>query len=338
MARGLDGFDEEALGQARFFEKAGIVVYADILRAVVGLLARDQAVRDAIESAWADREFIPRYERPLLLLASLHREALLGDGKPLDRAILAGALSAGSAVLESLRSRFVQTNEVTRSVAWRATFPPAWARTPVALVDLGCSAGLNLVADRLALSWTGETGAPLSLVTPGHVVLRAGFDRAPIDPADDDQALWLRACLWPGQVQRRARLDGAILAAREARLSGELRLLPCEAVDMPARLEELAHRRPDARVLAFESIFSEYLVPEARARYDDGMGAWVARHEGRVLWVRFETAPHGQPGPVRITATVGRERRVVGTSEYHPTSMKVDETARDAVWAVLDGS
>ncbi len=351
---GLEGFDEEARDQSTFFEHIGIHAYAEVLRRVRGLIGDGGDARAGIERAWAGRHFFAPYERPLLLLAALHREALADErsplahfllrGAPVDVAELAQALTAPAPALATMRSRFVQTNEVTRAVAWRLVLPPAWAERPVALVDLGCSAGLNLVADRLALGWTTPEGEPVPLVSPGRIVGRFGLDRAPIDPLDPDEALWLRACLWPGQVARRARLDAAIDAATQARSRGEIELLSMDAEAMPAWVEALSSRLPEVCILAYQSIFAEYLVPEARASFETAMRAWVVRHEGRTVWARFETAPRTAPsrGLVHLTATFGRsgaaEERVVSGSEYHPSSVNVDAGALAEVRAALTGA
>ena len=197
--------------------------------------------------------------------------------------------------------------------------------------------GYHLVADRLPLSWRTAEGAPIELVAPRRIVARFGLDRAPSDPSDPEAALWLRACLWPGQAERRARLDAAIEAAGRARAKGEMELVPLEAEAMPAWLEGLSGRQPQARVLAYHSIFAEYLLPEARARFDTAMHAWVQRHGGRAMWVQFETAPKGAPGPVRLTASIEISGSVktlgIGTCEYHPRTMAVDDAALRQAWA-----
>jgi hypothetical protein len=107
-------------------------------------------------------------ERPLLLLAALRYDALCERSThPLRQAVsdhsgrveavtpeaFAAALSpARTRVDEVLRKRAVQTNETTRAVVW--LWPAhlllrAGERRSMALVDLGTSAGLNLIGDDL---------------------------------------------------------------------------------------------------------------------------------------------------------------------------------------------
>jgi hypothetical protein len=108
-----------------------------------------------LQRAWGDRTFDIFYERPLLLLASLRFESLTDPGHPLARGFavdapkpetitreaLADALGAHRLGLwVTLRARKVQTNEVSRALAWR--WPAALAGLgsrlkPLALVDIG---------------------------------------------------------------------------------------------------------------------------------------------------------------------------------------------------------
>jgi hypothetical protein len=50
---------------------------------------------------------------------------------------------------------------------------------------------------------------------PG-VVARVGVDLDPVDVTDADDARWLRACLWPDQPERAARLEAEIALAASA--------------------------------------------------------------------------------------------------------------------------
>lgn len=146
-----------------------------------------------------------------------------------------------------LRQRATQTNEIGRcAVLWPALQALAWrlggtARAPVslALFDFGCSAGLNLgvaqyryawqTADGLTCNgggtapdipeihstWRGAAPPAGLLAAPAwRLVDRHGVDPAPIDPADQDQSRWLRACVWPGDTARHRRLDQALALAR----------------------------------------------------------------------------------------------------------------------------
>ena len=79
------------------------------------------------------------------------------------------------------------------------------------------------IARELFAAWSsGDPDAPLTLTTelrgpyrpppdrPVSVVQRVGIDTHPLDPADPDDARWLRACLWPDQPERDQRLRTAL--------------------------------------------------------------------------------------------------------------------------------
>jgi hypothetical protein len=103
----------------------------------------------------------------------------------------------------------------------------------VGLIDVGCSAGLNLIVDRVGITYSnGQTlGDPSSPVQMSasvvgkrplptrampEVVARVGIDVDPVDATDEDDARWLRACLPPDQPERAARLDAEIALAAAA--------------------------------------------------------------------------------------------------------------------------
>ena len=135
-----------------------------------------------------------------------------------------------------LAQRTTQTNEVGRCAGLRLALSTLARDRPVALIDIGCSAGLNLLVDRyryayrrpdgstdvtgpdseVVLSSTitkGEWPLPRDLALP-PIVQRLGVDRAPLDVRDARDARWLRACVWPSDVERHRRLDAAMAMAR----------------------------------------------------------------------------------------------------------------------------
>lgn len=122
-----------------------------------------------------------------------------------------------------------QTNEPGRSAALLAGL--GFLRThgappDIDLIELGASAGLNLLVPYYFLSghgWEwGDAASPLRLpgaieptfVPPSVRIRRAvGCDVAPVDLTDPVQALWLRSFVWPFSVDRHARLDAALAVA-----------------------------------------------------------------------------------------------------------------------------
>jgi hypothetical protein len=138
------------------------------------------------------------------------------------------------AIITRMRSRSVQTNEVGRSAALVpaiAKFMGVDAR-PIALVEIGPSAGLNLFFDQYSIKYSHD-GNLVAIAGPADstvqlrselrgslfppipdsspvIATRTGIDAAPIDVTDAEQCRWLRACLWPGVPERAERLAAAL--------------------------------------------------------------------------------------------------------------------------------
>jgi hypothetical protein len=126
-------------------------------------------------------------------------------------------------------TRRTQTNEPARC----AVLLPALAQLPppLALIDVGASAGLTMLFDRYSYDYAGhrladrdpqaptlccEPRGPVSL--PTHVpaiTWRAGLDLNPLDVTSDDDTRWLSCLVWPGEGDRAQRLAAAtaLLAA-----------------------------------------------------------------------------------------------------------------------------
>jgi len=137
------------------------------------------------------------------------------------------------ASLEALvATRRVQTNEPTRCAALLPGVVAAgrWAARPLAVVELGASAGLSLRFDRYAYAYgessrAGPPGSPVRLTCRLEgaglpptgpmpaVARRLGLDASPIDIRDPTGAAWLRALVWPEHLDRARVLDAALVAA-----------------------------------------------------------------------------------------------------------------------------
>jgi hypothetical protein len=163
-----------------------------------------------------------------------------------------------------------QTNEVGRAAMLLPGFL-AIARhfdLPLAVAEIGASAGLNLNFDRFRYScgasfWGDPAspvmlepevrGAPPPLESDLSIVSRHGCDIAPIDLADPAQRLRLRSYVWPDQTLRRQRQDAAIALA----LDNPVRLERADAAGfVHARLAD----RPDGAVFVlFHTIMWQYM-------------------------------------------------------------------------------
>lgn len=126
-----------------------------------------------------------------------------------------------------------QTNEVLRATSLYPAFGWAQSRTPgpLALIEVGTSAGLLLHADRYAYHYEFDdgservagrgvaTGVPVLRcrvhgetfdATEPRIAARIGLDINPLDPADPHARRWLDALVWPEHAERRVRLRAAL--------------------------------------------------------------------------------------------------------------------------------
>jgi hypothetical protein len=140
-----------------------------------------------------------------------------------------------SVVAIAVRRR-TRTNETGRCAVLYPAIAEAARRVgakAVGLIDVGCSAGLNLNVDRVGITYSngqslGDPSSPVQLSCSivgdrpiptqamPEVVARVGVDLDPVDVTDADDARWLRACLWPDQPERVARLEAEMALAATA--------------------------------------------------------------------------------------------------------------------------
>jgi hypothetical protein len=203
-------------------------------------------------------------------------------------------------------SRSTQTNEAGRC----ATLLPSLAQIsavagrPLALIEVGASAGLALFPDCYGYEFVGARagGGPadaaaaqttrlvpagatpgtfpvLRCVTSGPVPLpaeiprvawRAGIDLNPLDVRNPDDVAWLEALVWPEQEFRLERLRQAIAIAQE-------RPPLLVAGDLNAQLVALVGRAPaDAVLVVFHSAVMGYLDASGRSRFRRAMADLAA--------------------------------------------------------------
>ena len=143
-------------------------------------------------------------------------------------------LDRRQAIEALLRTRRVQTNEVGRCAYLYPAFAlvAEWSRRPLAIIELGASAGLNLMWDQYRYEYDGETSSgerdatvvirstfrgqhrPRVPERAPLVVERVGVDLEPIDVRDEVQTSWLRALIWPEHRERAALLASALALAQ----------------------------------------------------------------------------------------------------------------------------
>ncbi|MGL3806975.1 DUF2332 domain-containing protein [Paeniglutamicibacter sp. R2-26] len=196
-------------------------------------------------------------------------------------------LSHWPEVSATVLGRLTQTNEPGRC----ATLLPVLSmighqeQRPLALIEVGPSAGLCLLPDLYSYSFDGAptlgTGLPLLRCrTTGNppvptalpeISWRAGVDLNPLDGTDPDTADWLRALVWPGQDGRLRQLEGALGTLRELK-SGALGAAAGAPVlvagDLNERVRELVEAAPAGSVpVVFHSAVLMYLDEAERKRF-----------------------------------------------------------------------
>ncbi|MEO0823791.1 MAG: DUF2332 family protein [Pseudomonadota bacterium] len=248
--------------------------------------------------------------------------APLAEEAALTAAALEAIAQADAAILGWLE-RAPQTNEVARSGVLYPGFAAVAAETglPLALHELGASAGLNLVPDRYAYRLGGATfgaaGAPVRLqpdwtgpapagVEP-RIVTRRGCDLARIDLRDMGAQARLISYIWPDQPERLARAAAAIGLFAADPATPER----ADAADWTERVFAGPGPEGVVRVL-FHSIAFQYFPEAAQRRIGAAMAAAgaAATPERPVAWLAFEQ--RGDTGP-HLTLRLwpgGAERRL----------------------------
>ena len=287
---------------------------AETLRDYYGKFARLEASGTSpIYTAWAegvaaDDEVIalllelPRPKRQANLLFAAARHLGAGEGTYAD--LRAWLLRHWDDVRELMLARSTQTNEAGRC----ATLLPALARIPgpLALMEVGASAGLCLYPDRYSYRFTvtGAVGAEFAQSTtldpadgPSAVVLdceltnvsvperlpevawRAGIDLNPLDITDVDQREWLTSLIWPEHEARRERL----LAAASIAAADPPHLVRGDLLDTVESL--LAEVPAGTQPVVFHSAVLAYVDAEVRACF-----ASLMRSRDDVVWINNEGA------------------------------------------------
>lgn len=256
-------------------------------------ISEDQHLLDLLDDLPAAKR------QPNLLLGAARFQGAEPTPYPEFRTFL---LDHWAQIRETMLARSTQTNEAGRC----AVLLPALAGIaaaegrPLALLEVGASAGLCLYPDRYGYAY--DDGPVLSAgpvpealvmdcVTTGHpplptslpeVSFRAGLDLNPLRVTDDDDVAWLEALVWPEHTQRLARLRAAVEVARR-----EPPLLV--RGDLAADLEPLIRQAPaDAVVVVFHSAVLAYVGESGRRAFRDTMLRLTADRSRPVHWLSNE--------------------------------------------------
>lgn len=302
----------------RRFAQRDVVARSSAYQELALAVARDGTVLDFLATLPAGKQ------QPNLLFAAAR--LILGD-TPGEQSLRHLVDQRTDELATVMRRRRTQTNEVGRC----ATLLPALSRLPqpLALIEVGASAGLTLLPDRYSYDYDGHlvrgtdpsaptltchvTGpVPLPDAVPS-ILWRAGLDLNPLDVASDDDVAWLECLVWPGQPERCDRLRRAAASARRDPP-------PVHRGDLIDDLPALVARVPTeaATIVVFHSAVLAYLEPPRRAAFAD-LVADLGVH-----WMSNEA-----PGVLPITSDQGSQgfrlvengRDVVADTDPHGASL-----------------
>jgi len=229
-----------------------------------------------------------------------------------------------------------QTNEAGRSAALMLGLMAVTRAfgQPIELLEIGSSAGLNLLIDRFAFDLggvgVGPEGSPIRIAPdwrgpapqpaqPRFASIR-GVDIAPIDATDPAQAERLRSYVWAEKPERLARTDAAIAMLRER----PVQLDKGDAADwLEARLAE-PQAAGTSRVL-MHSVVWQYLGAEQQAAITAAMRSACARADATrpLAWVRMEPDRDLARHEIWVETWPGDAARRIGLAHAHGAWIEV---------------
>jgi hypothetical protein len=284
--------------------------------------------------------------KPHLFFAAVHFLLLSGIAPPLARFYpsLGGAFDGrkdpfpdfhlfcreySERIRQIIAVRFVQTNEVSRCAGLMpviVTGAKYFDTRPLFLVDIGASAGLNLLWDQYWYKYGDELGAgdrssgvliecaargqnnpPLPTSFP-QVCGRVGVDLNPLDMHSDEDARWLRALIWPEHLKRAGLLNRAVEVMRQH----SVKLIAGDGVE---RLAEVMKSVPNDALLCVTRIFTQ-LPQQSRGRWAELIAEYGAKRDLMVITAR----PRGGNDSTLVLTTFvsgHREERALAHMQNH---------------------
>ncbi len=252
---------------------------------------------------------------PLRCTAAFHSLHLAGNAPALD-GLYRGEASAMDNAEALIRAELLrhdaallpwldgppQTNEAGRSSSFVAALH--WLSDKVVpnfeLLEIGSSAGMNLLIDRFRYDLGGvvsgpdharvtirpEWRGPPPPETPFRIDSVKGCDIAPIDVRNDAAADRLRAYIWPEAVERFARLDAGIAMIAEQSVD----LVEADAADW-VEAQFVRPQLPGTTRVLMHSIVWQYLPGETQARIRTAIATAGANADAErpLAWITLET-------------------------------------------------
>jgi hypothetical protein len=325
----------------------GVVTNLEALAARYGDFAGAASGQSACFEQWAtevsgDKEVLgwladlpEDKQQPNLVFAAVRWHGVPAPGA--YQALRDALINDKGDIRSTIMKRSTQTNEVGRL----ATLMPAFATVasesqPLALLEVGASAGLCLYPDRYDYDWrpvgrlTGSGGpelrcdvtGPMALpIAPIDVRWRGGIDLNPLELTDDDAMAWLSILVWPEQIDRRERLVDAIIIARQ----DPPQLVAGNLLDLlPTQIHAASEH---GQVVVFHSAVIAYLDDQDRRTFstlmrglvDDGACRWVSNEAEDVLPDITRTAPSVRQDALHFI--LGVDGQAVARTHQHGAAM-----------------
>jgi len=212
-------------------------------------------------------------------------------------------------IVDLIGSRVTNTNEIARSAGLNAGFRAlaAEAGEPLHLIEVGPSAGFNLLWDRFEINYIGQDGtshkskarAPLLTVeielkpggipplnAPPETASRVGLELNPVNLDNPDERDWLRAVIYADHVARHERIAKVLALSPDER--AEIR-----GGDAIALLPDALSRLPAGGVACVYHTFAVYqFSPEMQQALED---IFIKASLSRPVWrLSNEWGPEGK--------------------------------------------
>ncbi|MFC4560071.1 DUF2332 domain-containing protein [Virgibacillus kekensis] len=182
-------------------------------------------------------------------------------------------------IIPLMKHKLVQTNEVRRTGYLYPAFCFIYEKIkkPLALIEIGTSAGLQLFWDQYSYSYGSDqiygnrssevhidtevrgNNFPFLLSESPPVISRTGLDLHINDVTDPEDYLWLKALIWPEHVERRKLFECAanyVNTNSVSLIEGDgITMLPETARDIPV----------DAAIVVFHTHVANQLSYQAKA-------------------------------------------------------------------------
>ncbi len=262
-------------------------------------------------------------------LAAVYPPNDVGDAA-LARAI-AGAIGTHDTKLLAVLDSPPQTNEIARSAMLLPGFLTIARETglPLALREIGSSAGLNLNFDRFHYRYGekqwGDPGSPVRLAPDVRgsappldgalsIVSRIGCDIAPVDLTLPASRSRLRSYIWADQTARLARLDAAMSVAQ----AFPNRVETAGAADFVG--EGLAGRSPSQAFVLFHSIMWQYMPDTTRSAIETALhdAGHQATDLSPLAWLRMEPLDRqSRHATLTLTSWPDGATRHLAHCDYH---------------------